>query len=77
MFDRIVDFSLRNKGAVLFLTLVVAVTGYAAFRDLTIEAFPDPTAKEGDWSAVVECGWANSAMEAQARGQTSRFAGTA
>jgi heavy metal efflux system protein len=43
MFDRIVDFSLRNKGAVLFLTLVVAVLGYLSFRDLTIEAFPDPT----------------------------------
>jgi cobalt-zinc-cadmium resistance protein CzcA len=43
MFDRIVDFSLKNKGAVVFLTIVVAFAGYAAFRDLTIEAFPDPT----------------------------------
>lgn len=43
MFERLVDFSLRNRGAVLFLTLVVAVWGWLSFRGLTIEAFPDPT----------------------------------
>ena len=43
MFDRIVQVSLRNRGAVLFFTLVVIVAGIYAFRGLTIEAFPDPT----------------------------------
>ena len=43
MFDRIVLASLRNRGAVLFFTLVVIVAGVYAFRGLTIEAFPDPT----------------------------------
>lgn len=43
MFERIVAFSLRNRGAVIFFTLVVVVAGVAAFRALTIEAFPDPT----------------------------------
>jgi cobalt-zinc-cadmium resistance protein CzcA len=43
MLDRIVDFSLKNRGAVLFFTLIVAVAGFLAFRGLTIEAFPDPT----------------------------------
>src|SRR5262249_40675444 len=43
MFERIVRFSLANRGAVLFFTLVVVVAGIFAFRNLTIEAFPDPT----------------------------------
>src|SRR4030095_12209655 len=43
MFERIVRFSLANRGAVLFFTLVVVVAGVHAFRGLTIEAFPDPT----------------------------------
>lgn len=43
MFERIVRFSLANRGAVLFFTVVVLVAGIYAFRGLTIEAFPDPT----------------------------------
>jgi cobalt-zinc-cadmium resistance protein CzcA len=43
MFERIVRFSLANRGAVLFFTLVVVVAGIYSFRGLTIEAFPDPT----------------------------------
>jgi len=43
MFERIVRFSLANRGAVLFFTVVVVVAGLHAFRSLTIEAFPDPT----------------------------------
>ena len=43
MLDRIVRFSLNNRGAVLFFTLVTIVAGIASFRSLTIEAFPDPT----------------------------------
>jgi cobalt-zinc-cadmium resistance protein CzcA len=43
MIERILQVSLRNRGAVLFFSLVVAVAGFSAFRSLTIEAFPDPT----------------------------------
>src|SRR3954470_7287781 len=43
MFEKIVSFSLKNRSAVLFLTAVVAFWGYLSFRNLTIEAFPDPT----------------------------------
>src|SRR5215475_4327961 len=43
MFEQIVSFSLRNRAAVVFVTLVVAVWGWVSFRNLTVEAFPDPT----------------------------------
>lgn len=43
MFEKIVGFSLKNRGAVLFFTAVIAVWGYVSFRNLTVEAFPDPT----------------------------------
>ena len=43
MFERIVSFSLKNRTAVLFFAGVVGIVGYLSFRDLTIEAFPDPT----------------------------------
>ncbi len=43
MFERIVTFSLKNRTAVLFLAGLVGIVGYLSFRDLTIEAFPDPT----------------------------------
>src|SRR3954465_704275 len=43
MFEQIVAFSLKNRGAVLFFSAVIAIWGYLSFRDLTIEAFPDPT----------------------------------
>ncbi|RKH78565.1 efflux RND transporter permease subunit [Corallococcus sp. AB045] len=43
MFEKIVDFSLKNRAAVVFLTLLIAIWGYFCFRDLTVEAFPDPT----------------------------------
>jgi len=43
MFERIVELSLRHRGAVLFFTVAWALFGWHAFRSLTIEAFPDPT----------------------------------
>src|SRR5207253_9142908 len=43
MFEKIVSFSLTNRLAVLFITGVVAAFGYLSFRELTVEAFPDPT----------------------------------
>src|SRR5512140_1328227 len=46
MFDGLVQFALKNRAAVVFLTLAVAVWGYVSFRGLTVEAFPDPTATQ-------------------------------
>jgi cobalt-zinc-cadmium resistance protein CzcA len=43
MLEHAVRFSLQNRAAVLFLTLAVGAWGYLSFRDLTVEAFPDPT----------------------------------
>lgn len=43
MFERIIDAALKNRGAVLVLTAVAALWGWSSFRELTIEAFPDPT----------------------------------
>ncbi|MFL5350752.1 MAG: efflux RND transporter permease subunit [Hyalangium sp.] len=43
MFEKIVQFSLQNRAAVVFLTLLAAIWGYFSFKDLTVEAFPDPT----------------------------------
>src|SRR5919201_5101872 len=43
MFERIVSFSLQNRVGVLFFTAVVAAWGYVSFKNLTVEAFPDPT----------------------------------
>ncbi|MGV3625836.1 MAG: efflux RND transporter permease subunit [Archangium sp.] len=43
MFEQLLAFSLKNRMAVVFAALVVAVFGFWSFRQLTIEAFPDPT----------------------------------
>jgi heavy metal efflux system protein len=43
MFEKLVAFSLKNRGAVLFATVAFAVWGYFSFQGLTVEAFPDPT----------------------------------
>ncbi|QRK12814.1 efflux RND transporter permease subunit [Archangium violaceum] len=43
MFDKIVDFSLKNRAAVIFFSLLVAIWGVISFQGLTVEAFPDPT----------------------------------
>jgi cobalt-zinc-cadmium resistance protein CzcA len=43
LFDHWVSFCLKNRAAVLFVTVVVAVWGWVSFQGLTVEAFPDPT----------------------------------
>src|SRR5205823_10330460 len=43
MFESIVSFSLKNRAAILFLTIVGAIWGYVSFQNLAVEAFPDPT----------------------------------
>src|SRR2546423_3263837 len=43
MFDRIVNFALEQRGATVLFAVLVGIAGYISFRDLTIEAFPDPT----------------------------------
>ena len=43
MIERLLQWSLRARLFVFILVLFVAGGGYLAFRNLTIEAFPDPT----------------------------------
>jgi len=43
MFERLVGFSINNRVAVVFVSLVVLLMGVWSFQQLTIEAFPDPT----------------------------------
>jgi cobalt-zinc-cadmium resistance protein CzcA len=43
MFEKIVGFSVKNPSAVLFVSAVVGIWGFLSFKDLTVEAFPDPT----------------------------------
>jgi len=43
VFDRWIAFCLHNRGAVLVGSAVVALAGWVSFRQLTVEAFPDPT----------------------------------
>jgi hypothetical protein len=37
-----------NRAAVVFVTFVVAAWGWVSFRNLTVEAFPDPTDYAGE-----------------------------
>src|SRR6476620_6974550 len=43
MIDSLVTSALNNRGAVLLLAALVAIGGWMSFKDLTVEAFPDPT----------------------------------
>src|SRR5258707_4465666 len=43
MLDSLVRFSLNNRIAAFLFAITLGVAGFIAFRDLTVEAFPDPT----------------------------------
>ncbi|MDB4986132.1 MAG: cation transporter [Myxococcaceae bacterium] len=43
MIEAFVSASLRNRAAVIALALLTLLLGYFAFREVSIEAFPDPT----------------------------------
>src|SRR5438105_11536027 len=43
MLEAILALALRNRAAVILFTVIAALAGFQAFRDLTVEAFPDPT----------------------------------
>jgi heavy metal efflux system protein len=43
MLDALLRYSLRNRIAPFLLAAVLAASGWYAFRNLTVEAFPDPT----------------------------------
>src|SRR5882672_8924976 len=43
MLERLLDFSLSHRIATFVLTAVLLAAGLFAFKNLTIEAFPDPT----------------------------------
>ena len=54
MLDALLRFSLRNRLATWLLAALLAVGGYLSFRDLTIEAFPDPTDTQVQLIALYE-----------------------
>jgi cobalt-zinc-cadmium resistance protein CzcA len=43
MLDSLVRYSLNNRIAAFLFALTLGIAGFIAFRDLTVEAFPDPT----------------------------------
>ena len=43
MLERLLDYSLSHRIATFVLTVVLLAVGLFAFKNLTIEAFPDPT----------------------------------
>jgi cobalt-zinc-cadmium resistance protein CzcA len=43
VFESLVSAAIRNRVAVIMAAVLTLVWGYFAFRDLSIEAFPDPT----------------------------------
>jgi cobalt-zinc-cadmium resistance protein CzcA len=43
MLDQLLEQSLRRRAAALLFAACVAIGGYVAFRNITVEAFPDPT----------------------------------
>ncbi|HVU05636.1 MAG TPA: CusA/CzcA family heavy metal efflux RND transporter [Polyangiaceae bacterium] len=43
MLDALLRYSLQNRLAAFLFAIVLGISGWFAYRDLTIEAFPDPT----------------------------------
>ena len=43
MIDALINASLRTRMLVFIAAITIAFLGYSAYKDLTIEAFPDPT----------------------------------
>ncbi len=43
MLDGLLRYSLNNRLAAFLFAIVLGIVGYFSYRDLTIEAFPDPT----------------------------------
>ena len=42
MVNKIIDWALNSRLIVLVLTLALAGAGYVSFRDINVEAYPDP-----------------------------------
>src|SRR3989338_4978421 len=54
MFNKIIRFSIYNRGTVLFLTLLMAIAGLYSFQYLPIDAVPDITNNQVQINTVVE-----------------------
>lgn len=54
MINRIIYFSVYNRGIVLLLTLVMAIAGVYAFQGLPIDAVPDITNNQVQINTVIE-----------------------
>src|SRR5215467_9695817 len=58
MVGKLIDFILRERLLIIFLSVILLVGGLYAFKSLNIEAYPDPSpptieiiAQNGGWSA--------------------------
>lgn len=54
MINRIIHFSVYNRGIILLLTVVMAVAGVYAFQNLPIDAVPDITNNQVQINTVIE-----------------------
>ena len=54
MLSRIIELSLRHRGAVIAAWLVIAIAGLLSFRTLPLDAFPDTTAPQVQVNTVAE-----------------------
>jgi cobalt-zinc-cadmium resistance protein CzcA len=54
MMNRIIYFSVYNRGIVLLFTLAVAVAGAFAFQTLPIDAVPDITNNQVQINTIIE-----------------------
>ena len=55
----IIGFSLRNKGLIFFMTLLIVVVGAVSFYNTPVEAYPDVTNTE----VVIITQWSGRSAE--------------
>lgn len=54
MINKIIHFSVYNRGIVLLLTVALAISGIYAFQSLPIDAVPDITNNQVQVNTVIE-----------------------
>ncbi len=54
MLNKIIHFSIYNRGVVLFLTLLMAVAGVYSFQNLPIDAVPDITNNQVQINTIID-----------------------
>ena len=54
MLNKIIHFSIYNRGVVLFLTVLLVVAGVYSFQHLPIDAVPDITNNQVQINTIIE-----------------------